>query len=286
MDPQTILIVGAAGQLSKALQVKYPQARVAGSSELDITKIETVKNFDWTGVRFILNAAAYTDVDGAESAEGRVSAWQVNAVGARNLAEAAIQNDLTIVHISTDYVFDGSQNPHAETEPFSPLGVYGQSKAAGDIAVSVAPKSYILRTSWVIGDGKNFVRTMMSFGRKGISPKVVSDQIGRLTFTGELVRAIDHLLTTLSPYGTYNVSNSGGTASWADITREIFKRGNFDFSLNVTDTTTAEYFASKPEAAPRPLSSVFDLAKLESTGFQPTDWDRDLQTYIQKELAP
>ena len=282
MDDSQILIIGAKGQLGLALQAKYPGAQAVDSDTLDITSPAAVMGYSWVGIKYILNAAAYTNVDGAETPEGRVAAWSVNAVGARNLADAALKHDITLLHISTDYVFDGTRNPHTETEPFSPLGVYGQSKAAGDIAVSLAPKHYILRTSWVIGDGKNFVRTMLGLGQKGIAPTVVADQIGRLTFTSELVRAIDHLLTTLSPYGTYNVSNGGGTASWADITREIFKFAGFN--LAVTDTTTAEYFESKTGVAPRPLLSVLDISKIEATAFKPTDWLEDLEKYVKKEL--
>ena len=223
MQDSEIRIIGANGQLGLALQAKYPGAQAVDSDALDITIAEAVTSYNWTGIKYVLNAAAYTNVDGAETPEGRVAAWQVNATGARNLADVATKNDLTLLHISTDYVFDGTQNPHTEDEPFSPLGVYGQTKAAGDVAISLAPKHYILRTSWVIGEGKNFVRTMIGLGQKGIAPTVVADQIGRLTFTSELVRAIDHLLSNLAPYGTYNVSNGGGAASWADITREIFK---------------------------------------------------------------
>lgn len=283
MQDSEILIVGANGQLGLALQAKYPGAQAVDSQELDITSATAVSGYNWTGIKYILNAAAYTNVDGAETPEGRVASWAVNATGPRNLAEVAAKNDLTLLHISTDYIFDGTHNPHTEDEPFSPLGVYGQSKAAGDIAVSLAPKHYILRTSWVIGEGKNFVRTMIGLGQKGIAPSVVSDQIGRLTFTSELVRAIDHLLGNLSPYGTYNVSNGGGSASWADITREIFKFGGFD--LAVTDTTTAEYFASKPEAAPRPLLSNLDLTKIEATKFECTNWLDELEAYVKKEIA-
>lgn len=281
IDQSSIVIIGASGQLSLALQSQFPQARIASSKELDISDSEAVQHYDWTGITHILNAGAYTNVDEAETADGRIAAWKINAVGARNLAEAAVKHDMTLVHVSTDYVFDGLQNPHTENEPLSPLGVYGQSKAAGDIAVSLVPKHYIIRTSWVIGDGKNFVRTMLSLGERGIAPTVVADQIGRLTFTSELARAIDHLLTHLSPYGTYNVSNGGGIASWAEITREIFRLSGYD--LQVTDTTTADYFASKPNVAPRPLHSVFSLSKLESTGFKSHVWLDDLTSYIKSE---
>src|SRR5690606_14834870 len=199
-----------------------------------------------------------------------------------NLVAVAAQHDMTMVHISTDYVFDGTKDIHDEEEAFAPLSVYGASKAAGDIAVSLAPRFYILRTSWVIGEGKNFVRTMLDLGKKGISPTVVSDQIGRLTFTSELVRAINHLLTIDAPFGTYNVTNDGQSASWADITRKIFELAGIPNT--VTDTTTAEYYAGKDGIAPRPLQSTLNLDKIQSTGFKSRDWVDDLKEYTHKEL--
>lgn len=282
MDSSKIFIVGAKGQLGLALQAQYPDARSADIDELDITDKDSVESFDWTSTEIILNAAAYTNVDGAETAEGRVSAWAVNADAVANLVAVAAQHDITLVHISTDYVFDGTQNPHTEDEPFSPLSVYGASKAAGDLVISLAPKFYIIRTSWVIGDGKNFVRTMLELGKNDVSPNVVVDQVGRLTFTGELVRALDHLLITNVPYGTYNATNEGKPASWAEITRTIFELAGFN-NLTVTNTTTAEYFAGKKGIAPRPLQSTLDLTKLKSTGFINNDWRDDLKEYIKKE---
>jgi dTDP-4-dehydrorhamnose 3,5-epimerase len=282
MNGSEIFIVGANGQLGKALQAKYPEAQSADIDKMDITDAESVQNYDWSGIKYILNAAAFTNVDGAETAEGRVAAWKVNASAVGNLVRVAHQHDMTIVHVSTDYVFDGTQDNHSENEPFSPLGVYGQPKAAGDIVVGLAPKHYILRTSWVIGDGPNFVRTMLGLGQKGVAPTVVADQVGRLTFTSELVKAIDHLLTQSAEYGTYNVSNGGEPASWAEITREIFKDAGYD--LQVTDTTTEEYFAGKPGISPRPLRSALALDKIQATGFSPTDWREDLANYIKKEL--
>lgn len=278
------VIIGSKGQLGTALQAQYPDARAVDSDELDITDTDAVNAFDWSGVDVILNAAAYTNVDGAETADGRIAAWQVNAQGPANLARIANQHDITLVHVSTDYVFDGAQGPHTEDEAFSPLGVYGQAKAAGDIAVGLTNKHYILRTSWVIGEGKNFVRTMLGLAARDISPSVVGDQIGRLTFTGELVRATAHLLEAKSTYGTYNVSNSGDATSWADVTRAIYSLAGRD-DLTVTDTTTSEYFASKPEASPRPLNGVLSLDKLTATGFQSKDWREDLIAYVTKETA-
>ncbi len=282
MKDSEIFIVGANGQLGLALKAQYPNAKSADIKELDITNTESVNNFDWSGIKIILNAAAYTNVDGAETAEGRVDAWNVNASAVANLVSVAQKHNLTLVHISTDYVFDGTKTPHTETETFSPLGVYGQSKAAGDIAVGLLEKHYILRTSWVIGEGNNFVRTMLALGKKGVEPTVVADQIGRLTFTAELVKAIDHLLTTNAEFGTYNISNSGEPASWAEITRAIFKKANLD--LQVSDTTTEQYFQGKQDISPRPLNSEFDLSKIEATGFKLTNWQDDLDNYIDKEL--
>jgi dTDP-4-dehydrorhamnose 3,5-epimerase len=283
MDDSSFLIVGANGQLGQALQARYPNARTVDSDNLDITDSDAVKNYDWSGITVIFNAAAYTNVDGAETPEGKKAAWAVNAGGVANLAKAAADHDLTLVHISTEYVFDGTKSPHKEDEPASPLSEYGKSKAAGDKNAAEAPKHYIVRVSWLIGEGPNFVRTMLSLGKKGISPKVVSDQIGRLTFATELVRGINHLLSVKAPFGVYNLTGGGEPASWADITRSIFEYAGWE-NLTVTDTTTAEYFADKPKAAKRPLQSTLSLDKIEAAGFQPTDWREDLKRYIRKEL--
>ena len=284
MNDSEIFIVGAKGQLGTALRAQYPGSQFADIGELDITKADSVSGFDWSGIKYVLNAAAFTNVDGAETPEGRVASWKVNASAVANLARVCLEHDMTLVHISSDYVFDGTVQPHTEDEPFSPLSVYGQSKAAGDLVAALAPKHYILRATWVIGEGKNFVRTMLDLAGRGISPTVVGDQIGRLTFTSELVRIIDHLLTSDAEYGTYNATNSGQPASWADITRQIFALGGFP-DLTVTDTTTAEYFAGKEGIAPRPLGSIMSLDKLATTGFVSRDWQDDLKDYIKKEQA-
>ncbi len=281
MNQEEILIIGAYGQLGRALKLKYPDAKAIDSDSLDITNKQALESFNWNGIKTIINAAAYTNVDGAETAEGRVLAWKVNAVAPSLLAKIADKYDKTLVHISTDYVFDGNEKTHTEDEPYSPLSVYGQSKAAGDISVSLMSKYYLLRTSWVIGDGKNFVRTMLDLGKKGINPSVVSDQIGRLTFTGELVRAIDYLLQHKSPYGIYNVTNSGEPKSWANIAKEIFKLAGL--KSTVTDVTTKQYYEGKTGIAPRPLNSVMDLTKLHQTGFVSNDWYNNLEEYIKEE---
>jgi dTDP-4-dehydrorhamnose 3,5-epimerase len=277
------LIVGAYGQLGKALSARFPEAIQVDRDQLDITDAKSLEAFDWSQFDTILNAAAYTNVDGAESSEGRVAAWMINARAVAELTRIAIQKNLTLVHVSTEYVFDGTKSPHTEDEPVSPLGVYAQTKAAGDIAAGLAPKHYIVRTSWVIGDGPNFVRTMMGLARKDVSPKVVGDQVGRLTFTNTLVDGIEHLLNTKAPFGVYNLSNDGEAASWAEVTRAVFAEMGRD-DLTVTDVSTAEYFEGK-QAAARPLQSAMDLTKIKATGFEPTDWRAELSAYVKHELA-
>lgn len=280
MKDHDIFIMGANGQLGTALRQLYPEARSADRDTLDMTDWNAVNTYDWTQTKLILNAAGYTAVDLAETAEGRRDAWQVNAVAVANLARIAISHDITLVHVSTEYVFDGTVSPHLEDEPFTPLSVYGQTKAAGDLAASLATRHYIARISWLIGDGKNFVRTMADLAERGIAPSVVDDQIGRLTFTDTLSRAIKHLIDSEAPYGTYNISNDGDPASWADIAKLVYEaRGHS--ADEVTPVSTEEYYAGKDGIAPRPLQSTLDLAKLKSTGFEPEDWREKLKEYLE-----
>lgn len=281
MESSSFIIIGAGGQLGTALRQKYPDARTVDSNQLDISDRGAVDAYDWSNATVILNAAAYTNVDGAETPEGRAQVWKVNAVGPANLARIALEHDMTLVQISTDYVFDGETTEHLEDELFSPLGVYGQSKAAGDIAVSLAPKHYILRTSWVMGSGGNFVRSIMGLAARDISPHVVADQFGRPTFTTELARGIDHLLQSGAQYGTYNLSNGGEAVNWATVARQVYKElGRTD--LTVGDTTAEAYFAGKL-SSPRPTNSTLNLDKIKAAGFVPVDWRTDLKAYIEKE---
>ncbi|WP_146339527.1 bifunctional dTDP-4-dehydrorhamnose 3,5-epimerase family protein/NAD(P)-dependent oxidoreductase [Nesterenkonia sp. NBAIMH1] len=282
MPAKKTLVIGANGQLGRALSARWAKrsdVEVLGRDTVDLAAPETLDRINWSQYSTIVNAAAHTAVDEAETQEGRRAAWAVNAAGPAALARIAAEHQLTLVHVSTDYVFDGTQQIHTEDESFSPLGVYGQSKAAGDTAVATAPQHYILRTSWVIGDGPNFVRTMASLAARGVDPSVVSDQMGRLSFAGEIARAIDHLLTTRAAYGTYNVSNAGEPAAWADIAKKVYKLTGHD-PERVTPVTTQEYFAGKSGIAPRPAHSTFDLTKLQSTGFTLQDQHDALADYL------
>ena len=292
MPPKKPLIVGANGQLGRALQVVFPGADLvdiaagpegSGIAALDLTDAAAVEAWPWHEYAVVLNAAAFTAVDAAETPEGRVGAWAANATAPATLARVAREHGLTLVHYSSDYVFDGTAEVHTEDEPLSPLGVYAQSKAAGDLAVAGAPRHYVLRTTWVIGDGNNFVRTMRSLAEKGVAPAVVSDQIGRLTFTETLADATAHLLGAGAAYGIYNVTNGGEDRSWASWARLVFELSGHDPAA-VSETTTEEYAAGvlaqgKP-FAPRPLLSRMDLSKLTATGFEPEDAAAALARYL------
>src|SRR5690606_35640686 len=129
-------------------------------AECDLADPEALEKLDWRGLDTVINAAAYTAVDAAETPEGRAAAWQVNVHAVGRLVERARAHRLRLVHLSSDYVFDGTREVHPEDEPFSPLGVYGQTKAAGDALVATWPRHYLIRTSWVVGDGRHLVATM------------------------------------------------------------------------------------------------------------------------------
>jgi dTDP-4-dehydrorhamnose 3,5-epimerase len=282
MKPRRTLITGSNGQLGRALQVEFPDAEFTDSDELDITSPDLESARPWRQYDIIINAAAYTAVDKAETPEGRPIAWEINAKAVANLGKIATKYNITIVHVSSEYVFDGTKDNHTEDEPFSPLGVYAQTKAAGDIAISEVPKHYDTRISWAIGDGNNFVRTMRSLAEKGVKPNVVNDQIGRLTFMPELARAIKHLLTSNAPYGTYNLSSDGKPSSWAEIAAEVYELSGYNHN-DVTGVSTEEYYRGKEGISPRPLKSTLNLEKIKAAGFVPKDWQQSLAEYIKKE---
>ncbi len=280
IKPKKTLVTGANGQLGRALRVEFPDAEFVTRDEFDITGDITAAR-RWKDYGTIINAAAYTKVDLAET-EGKQDAWEANYLAVKALAGIALENNITLVHISSDYVFDGTQTEHTEDEVFAPLGVYGHTKAYGDIAAASASQHYIVRTSWVVGDGNNFVRTMRSLAERGVQPSVVNDQIGRLTFTSDIAQGIKHLLTAKSPYGTYNLTNDGEPASWADIAKEVYERSGKSAS-DVTPVTTSEYYAGKEGIAPRPYQSTLKLDKIVATGFAPREWKEALRDYIENQ---
>jgi dTDP-4-dehydrorhamnose reductase len=272
-----VLLLGAGGQVGRALAAALPAATALSRTEFDIA---APADLDWTSFDAVLNAAAYTDVDGAETPDGRLAAWRANASGPAALARVAAAHGLTLVHLSSEYVFDGrAPEPYAEDAPIAPLSAYGASKAGGDLAVGGLEQHYLVRPTWVVGDGRNFVRTMLGLAARGISPAVVADQIGRPTFAVDIAAAVVHLLRARAPYGTYHVTGGGEPASWADVARAVFTAAGHD-PARVSDTTTAEYFAGKPDAAPRPRNSVLDCTRAAKAGIDLPDWRHRLAAYV------
>lgn len=291
MAPKRTLVTGCNGQLGRAVRALADKCGVARDFDFcdidafDMSDPEAYGNLDWSLYGTVINCGAYTAVDAAETPEGRRIAWAANANGPALLARTCAEHGITLVHVSSDYVFDGTRELHDENEAMSPLSVYGQSKAAGDIAVAGCPRHYIMRSSWVIGDGKNFVKTMCALSDKVAAGDlervtVVDDQLGRLTFTRDMAAAIFHVLNTRAPYGTYDCTGSGAVKSWADIARACFEAKNGNGG-KVVPVSTADYYASaEGPVAPRPHFSALDLSKLEAVGFSMPDWERELEAYL------
>ena len=288
MEPRRTMVLGCNGKLGRAIRA-YAEAHDLRGFEFhdadtfDIADTTAYESIDWDTYGTIINAAAYTAVDAAETPEGRKNAWRVNVEGVRNLSKVCVEHKITLVHISSDYVFDGTQACHTEEEEFAPLSVYGQTKAAGDALVANVPKHYLLRSSWVIGDGNNFVTRMIKLAQNNEKAEAPSDQVGRLTFTEDMANAIFHLLNSHAAYGTYNMTGSGRIASWYDIAQIVFKAAGADPSRIIANS--ADEYARKNNAAFRPHSCAMNLDKLESAGYRPANWEESLSRYLAKELA-
>ena len=298
MAPRRTLVTGCNGQLGRAVRTLAEERGLLGAFDFcdidtfDMSDPEAYGQYDWDLYGTVINCGAYTAVDRAETPEGRVACWKANATGPALLARTCAEHGITLVHVSSDSVFDGTRELHDESEPLSPLSVYGQSKAAGDLAVAGCPRHYVVRSSWVIGDGRNFVRTMCALSDRAADPAdglgrvtVVDDQLGRLTFTRDMAAAILHLLEARAPWGTYDCTGSGAVRSWADIARAVFDAANGNGDA-VVPVSTAEYYANaEGPVAPRPHFSALDLSKLESAGFHMPDWQEELEEYLGKILS-
>ena len=272
------LITGANGQLGQELQKLLRERELDfvafDSTQLDITSREAVlATFESVKPDVILHAAAYTKVDLAED-DGREVNWQVNVNGTKNVADAAKKIGAKVVAVSTDYVFDGTQNnDYVETDPVNPQNAYGRAKLAGELAVTESgADAYIVRTSWVFGEfGNNFVYTMQRLATTHPKLTVVNDQLGRPTWTRTLAEFMLHLVDVKATYGVYHLSNTG-TTTWFDFAREILK--NTD--VEVAPVTSAEF----PQKAYRPRHSVMSLNKAESTGFEILNWREALNAFL------
>ena len=281
-----VLLTGSNGQLGRKLtqQLNEKKINFVGYDipEFDITDKKKITDIiDKEQPTVIINCGALTNVDGCETQ--KEAAFAINAVGPQYLAEIARDQDIVLVQVSTDYVFDGAGiaengklRPYVETDPVDPLTVYGESKAAGEKAVAeIAPKHFIIRTAWLYGDGNNFVKTMLKLASTHPKITVVNDQIGSPTSTVDLAAAIIDLIQT-EHYGLYH-GTCEGQCSWYDFAVEIFKMSGIDTSV---EPITSEQFVSK---TPRPKYSVLDnkgLKDLNMNHFRP--WRESLAEYLKK----
>lgn len=281
VEPRRTLVLGANGQLGRALRREFdddPAVQFADRTDFDISDRGSYAKVDWKKYGTIINAAAFTAVDAAETETGRVASWKINAAAMSLLAKTCLEHSMTLVHVSSDYVFDGSAAEHFEDEAPSPLGVYGQTKAAGDLAVAAVPRQYTIRSSWVVGEGNNFVRTMALLAARGVSPAVVDDQWGRLTFAADIAAAIRHLLETKAAFGTYNLSCDGAPRTWAGIAQDVYQLCGADPGI-IRRVSTSDY--AQPDSAPRPRNSVLNLSKIKAAGFAPSSYEQRLRKYLQ-----
>ncbi len=282
-----IMITGASGQLGLALygllkdNKEYELLRTDtlpkedGSIQaLDITKEEVVTHYiDINAPDIIINCAAFTAVDLCESEQEK--AYSINALGPRYLAAAAERHGIKLIHVSTDYVFDGqATKPYIEEDKSNPVSVYGKTKQAGDEFVrELCSRYFILRTAWVYGEGKNFVKTMLRLAESNSKVRVVKDQIGTPTSALELARAIIFLMGTDS-YGIYHATCEGST-TWYEFAVTIFQMAGLDISVEAIPTS--EY----PTPAKRPMYSILDNKALrERHGYIMKEWREALEEYM------
>ncbi len=271
-----ILVVGAKGMLGQDLmRTLAGEVRGVDIEGIDITSLESVRRVLLTlRPAVVINAAAYTDVDGCET--NRELAMQVNGEGVAHLALTCREIGAKLVQVSTDYVFDGSKNsPWLEDDPMNPLSVYGESKLAGELNACLAPECLIVRTQWLYGlGGKNFVETMLRLAAEKKELTVVDDQTGSPTWTVDLALAI-RALVEKGCSGTYHAANAG-SCTWNEFARAIFAEAGV--AVTVKPMSTAEL--GRP--ANRPLYSVLDSGKLaQDTGFVPETWREALSKYLQ-----
>jgi dTDP-4-dehydrorhamnose reductase len=265
-----VLVLGAGGMLGHDVARLAPDATALDRSDCDVTDVERVRDaVHEAGPDVVVNCAAWTDVDGAETQ--REQALAVNELGAGNVAEAAELSGASVVYVSTDYVFDGSKRePYVESDPTGPLSSYGRSKLAGELATAAAnPRHFIVRSSWLFGEhGRNFVATMLGTERSEL--RVVDDQVGCPTYTAHLAEAILRLVQG-AEYGVHHLAGDG-QCSWFEFARAIFERAGVE--KRVEPCTSDEF--QRP--APRPAWSV--LRSERPGAIELPHWQAGLDAYL------
>lgn len=284
----SVLVLGASGQLATHLRELLPNAAYWGREKLDLGQPAKVRPaIEAHRPSAIVNAAAYTAVDKAESE--RDAAWTVNAEAPAMIARAAAALGVPLIHLSTDYVFDGTKTGEYEvSDPCNPLGVYGASKLGGELAVrSLSPKSWILRTSWVFsGFGANFVKTILRLADEREELRVVADQVGRPTYAGDLAvlvaRMVERRDATRLPFGTYHAVG-GPVTSWHGFAEAIVAAGVRHQRLvrapGVTAIATSDYPVPARRPANSALSPSIELSSIFNVEF---DWMRGLDSTVRR----
>ena len=288
-----ILVTGCNGQLGRAIRKEYAASDVEfintdvvegeGVVSLDITDVDAVlKLVRAEKPDVIINCAAHTNVDKCE--EQWDLAYKINAIGPRNLSIAATEADAKMIHVSTDYVFEGNgTRPYTEFDAPNPVSAYGKTKLEGENFVKeFAKKHFILRTAWLYGDGKNFVKTMLALAENHDELNVVCDQVGTPTSAVELAKMI-HYLEGTENYGTFHATCEGDT-NWADFAEAIFKRAGKNVKVN--HVTSKQYKEMNPASANSPAYSILEdyMIKLTSD-FVMADWQDALDVYMKELLG-
>ena len=283
-----IIVTGCNGQLGRAINKAFAGESgyelintdfgIEGIQSLDISDIDSVMSFV-SEVRpyAIINCAAMTAVDLCETKQDM--AYRINAIGPRNLAIASSAADAKLIHVSTDYVFRGDGSvPYTEFDPVGPVSMYGKTKLAGeDFVRQMTDRSFIVRTAWLYGDGRNFVKTMLRLSENHDEVTVVDDQIGSPTSAAELAAAIKSLVPS-DNYGLFH-GTCEGRCSWADFTEEIFRLAGK--ATRVKHVSSAEYKAMNPDSADRPKFSVLENYMFKLTGgYQFAEWQDAIAKYI------
>lgn len=279
-----ILITGANGMLAKSVRARLGKENeliCTDVSDLDITDEEAVMKFvQENKPEYIVNCAAFTAVDKAE--EVYDLAEKINSDGPANLAKAAKAIDATLVHISTDYVFDGDfdvSKSYVEEDEVGPVTVYGKTKLHGEEQVKKnTDKYYIFRTAWLYGDGNNFVRTMLKLGQEREEVSVVADQHGSPTYAEDLANIIGEAIEKKIPYGLYHATNQGFT-TWYEFTQKIYELAKVDCKIK---PVTSEEFV---RPAKRPKNSQLNKDKLLAQGITVPTWEDGLKRYLEVELS-
>ena len=286
-----VLVIGANGQLGKDVSsnlksrnIETITSDVIGEVDfnLDFTSEEkTIELVKQVKPDAIINCAAWTRVDDAEDEENKDKVYALNVIGVTNLVEAAKQNDCKLMHISTDYVFDGKgETPwKPDDKNYAPLSYYGETKLQSELEVSKLNKYFIVRIAWLFGGPISFVNTMLKVGKTHTEVRVVNDQIGTPTYSKDLARLLVDMIQT-DKYGYYHATNEGGYISWHDFCIEIYRQANYD--TKVIPVSTKEYGISK---ATRPFNSRLDKTKLSDNGFaRLPDWKDALNRYLKEYL--